>query len=103
MGQAKQRGSREDRIAEAVDRYARLKPPTIVCSGCQAAMTDADPMDVRQLKGIELAFCAHCEACDLDTWAVRGEPAAVRAFYTALEKASGEAVQLGLSKKRLDD
>ena len=35
---------------------------------------------------------------DLDTWAVRGDPAAVRAFYAALEKAAGQAVQMGTAK-----
>ncbi len=68
------------------------------CNACQAELTDVAPLQTRQLKGITQAFGAHCAACDQDTWAVRGEPAAVRAFYAALEQAAGQQVQLGTAK-----
>jgi hypothetical protein len=78
------------------DNVARLRPASLRCSRCQTELAgQLDAMDVSALKGIEVAFRAHCSPCDQDSWAVRGEPAAVRAFYAALEKAAGQAVQLG--------
>lgn len=97
MGEAKHRGSRDTRVAEAVGK-ARPRPPELRCNVCQAVLSDVAALETRRLKGIEQAFGAHCAACDQDTWAVRGEPAAVRAFYAALEQAAGQKVQLGTAK-----
>ena len=98
MGQAKIRGSRESRAAEAANKVQKSKPPALVCNACQATLPHAIAMDVSSLQGIEVAYQAHCAACDQDTWAVRGENTAVRAFYAALEKAAGQTVQLGKAK-----
>lgn len=101
MGQAKNRGTREARVAQAVGRAG--PPPALSCNVCQAGLSDVAALDTRQLPGITQAFSAHCAACEQDTWAVRGEPAAVRAFYAALEKAAGQKVQLGTAKPALPD
>jgi hypothetical protein len=111
VGEAKHRGPRAARIALAQARQAELAPaaqpdaslaqpapPAIRCSSCQAEVGSVDQMDVGALRGVELAYRGHCTPCDLDTWAVRGEAAAVRAFYAALEKAAGTPVQLGTVK-----
>lgn len=66
-----------------------------MCKQCQAALTDVAAVDTRGLAGISVAFSAHCVACQQDTWAVRGEPAAVKAFYDTLEKMSGQRITLG--------
>ena len=98
LGQAKSRGSRDERVAEAAGKTLKARPPALTCSGCQAALTEVSALDTSSLRGIEVAYQAHCAACDQDTWAVRGENAAVRAFYSALEKAAGQPVQLGKAK-----
>ncbi len=98
MGQAKIRGSRDARVAQAIVEAGKSKPPVIACNTCGTELTDIAPLDASRLKGIEAAYGAHCQACDQDTWAVRGEVAAVRAFYAALEKAAGAKVQLGIAK-----
>eukprot|EP01032_Pedospumella_encystans_P003673 gene3673-4348_t len=67
---------------------APVAPPVIRCNLCQAVLPDVVQLDAQPLKGIQLAYKAHCAACSQDTWAVKGEPAAVRAFYDALEKAA---------------
>lgn len=103
MGQARNRGSRDDRVAEAIRLDARPRPPVIHCNACRAELPDVEALDTQALKGIELAFRAHCAACDQDTWAVRGDAAAVRAFYDALEKSVGQKVRLGTSRPALDD
>jgi hypothetical protein len=55
-------------------------------------------MDTHALPGISVAFSAHCVACQQDTWAVRGETAAVKAFYATLEKLSGQRITLGTAR-----
>lgn len=96
MGEAKQRGPRTARVAAAQQQWAQAQqPPAMACNACGQALADITPVDTTALRGIAQAFQAHCAACDQDTWAVRGEPAAVRAFYDALEKAAGQQVQLG--------
>jgi len=98
MGEAKKRGTLQERAAAAMQqRSAAVAAPRIVCNGCQAELQDIHQVDVGQLRGIDLAFKAHCAACDQETWAVRGETASVRAFYEALEKAAGQKVRLGTS------
>ena len=81
---------------------ATSAPPAIRCNVCQAALPGVVQLDARALKGIQLAYKAHCASCDQETWAVKGEPAAVRAFYAALEKAVGQEVLLGSAKPALD-
>lgn len=101
MGQAKSRGTRDARIAEAMRFAVQERPPAIACNACKALLPQAEQFDTQGLKGIELAFKSHCAACDQDTWAVRGEAAAVRAFYAALEKSAGGPVQLGSARPTL--
>lgn len=98
MGQAKERGTRDERVAQAAAEADRLRPPEIKCNVCHATLHDVSAQDTRKLPGIHAAFGAHCAACDQDTWAVRGEPAAVRAFYSALEKSAGASVHLGTAR-----
>ena len=104
MGEARNRGTQRDRVAEALARStaAPVAPPVIRCNLCQAVLPDVVQLDAQPLKGIQLAYKAHCAACSQDTWAVKGEPAAVRAFYDALEKAAGQRVQLGTTRPALN-
>lgn len=98
MGQAKERGTREDRVAQAAAIADRLRPPEMKCNVCGTTLNDVSAQDTSALPGIHAAFGAHCTACGKDTWAVRGEPAAVRAFYAALEKSAGASVHLGTAR-----
>lgn len=104
MGEAKSRGTQQDRVAAALARStaAPLAPPVIRCNLCQATLPDVQQLDAQALKGIQLAYKAHCGACSQDTWAVKGDPAAVRAFYDALEKAAGQKVELGTTRPALN-
>ena len=98
MGQAKERGTQAERIAQAAAVADKLRPPEMRCNVCHALLNDVSALDIRTLTGIHAGYGAHCSACDQDTWAVRGEPAAVRAFYTALEKSAGMSVHLGTAR-----
>jgi hypothetical protein len=95
MGQAKQRGSLEQRILAAKDRVAALRPKTITCNQCQAEISDVQDMDTKGMEGIEAAFAGICPHCDSSTYAVRGRRDAVEAFMMAMSKATGEVPLFG--------
>jgi uncharacterized protein with PIN domain len=78
LGQAKNRGTEEERIAEAIRTVSAANPPTIVCNSCKIELNNINAADTSRLKGIEVVFSAHCSSCGQDTWAVRGEIAAVK-------------------------
>ena len=112
MGQVRQRGPDLARVAAS--QLRALPPqqqpqPAMGCNACGQTFKAPRPVNTRALRGIECAFqadcaiCAICATCDQDTWAVRGDPAAVRVFYGALEKAMGQKVQLGTAKPGFAD
>ena len=45
MGQAKQRGTKEQRIAQAQAKRAALRPENLVCGACQTAVSEFEEMD----------------------------------------------------------
>ena len=76
----------------------KLRPPKMICNLCSTALTRVTALDTSQLPGIHAGFGAHCEACDQTTRAVRGDVAAVKAFYAALEKSSGSELLMGTAR-----
>lgn len=96
MGQAKQRGSREDRIAQAHAKIEASRPEKLVCNGCGADVTDIHPVSTRGLVGLEAIWMGQC-GCGHTTFAAAGKPAAVQAFFDALS-VEGE-VALGRQEK----
>jgi uncharacterized protein with PIN domain len=66
MGQAKQRGSTEERAAQAIARIEAIKPKFIVCNNCKEQITDVHVMDSRGMVGIDGAFAGTC-ACGHST------------------------------------
>ena len=98
MGQAKKRGSRNSRIAEAVQKIEEVKPKLIVCNKCKAELTEITHLNTKGMKGIEIAFGAHCHSCNSDTWAVRGDKEAVTDLLLAMEAETGSEVNLGTAK-----
>ena len=97
MGQAKLRGNRDARVAEAMKKVEALKPDHIVCNNCQASLAEIVTLDSRGMKGIEAAFSAHCSECNHDTWAIGGDPEAVAAFSMLLENETGGKVKMGVA------
>ncbi len=80
-----------------------VRAPAMSCNVCRAALPAAERVDTSALQGIEVAFKAHCAACDQDTWAVRGAAPSVRAFYAALERSVGQPARMGTLKAASDD
>ena len=98
MTLAKTPATPQDKLAQASAAADKLRPPRMVCNLCQTALSRVSAIDTAQLPGIHAGFGAHCQACDQTTWAVRGEVAAVKAFYAALEKSSGSELQMGTAR-----
>jgi hypothetical protein len=96
MGQAKLRGTPEQRKQVAIERQLSLRPKYIVCNNCKAELADMQPIDVSGMRGIDAAFAAHCPHCDHDTYAIKGEPEAVATMHMAIEDATGTESQSGV-------
>ena len=99
MGEAKRRGTFEQRQEEAVGALRRKFPEYVTCNNCKADLTEILPMDVRGLQGMRLAGAAHCAACKHDTWVLDGTPEALGMFQSWLDSEHGaEAVSVGVAK-----
>lgn len=83
MGQAKRRGSLEQRVAQAQEKLAATRPEKLVCNSCSADVTDLHPVSTRGLRGIDSIWMGQC-ACGNTTFAASGNPQAVQAFFAAL-------------------
>ena len=97
MGQAKRRGSLEQRIAAAQARIEATRPDKLVCNGCGADVTTIHPVSTRGLSGVEAIWVGQCD-CGQTTFAASGEPRAVQAFFDAL----GSDTELTLGSQRRD-
>jgi len=94
MGQAKKRGSQEERAKQAQEKIAAMKPAVIVCNACKAEITDVHAMDTRGMPGIRAVFAGMC-SCGNTTHAMLGDPEAVADLVEAIEATSGEQGLLG--------
>lgn len=96
MGQARLRGTPEQRKQAAIERQLALRPKYIKCNNCQAELSDMTSLDIADIKGIEAAFAAHCPHCGHDTYAIKGEREAVAQMHMAIEDAAGAQAQAGV-------
>lgn len=83
MGQAKNRGTQEQRVAQAQAKLAANKPEKLVCNACGADVTQINPVSTRGLRGLEAIWVGQCD-CGQTTFAASGEPQAVQAFFEAI-------------------
>ncbi len=101
MGQAKNRGSLEQRMAEAKARKAmeRAKfPDTVDCNNCKAPLADIEPMDVRGIPGMRLAGSAYCEDCQSSTWVLDGTQGGLAAVTAMLTEGRND-VSFGVARR----
>ena len=94
MGQAKQRGSREERTKQARENIEMMKPAMIVCNACRAEIRDIQVMDTRGMPGIQAVFAGMC-SCGNTTQAMLGDPDAIADLVSAVEQINGEQGILG--------
>lgn len=80
MGQAKLRGSRDDRIKEAVEQLERLRPDKLTCNNCQTDFTDFEMLNTKGMDGVDMACVGECPSCKDVTWGLKGDPIICQAF-----------------------
>ena len=97
MGQAKLRGTAEERAAQAQAKIEASRPEKLVCNGCNADVTKINPVSTRGLRGLDSLWVGQCD-CGQTTFAATGEPNAVDAFFAALSENS----ELTLGSQRQD-
>ncbi|MBP5986358.1 MAG: hypothetical protein KA538_04160 [Azonexus sp.] len=85
MGQAKNRGTQAERVAQAQAKIEATRPEKLVCNGCNADVTTIHPVSTRGLRGIDAIWVGQCD-CGQTTFAASGEPQAVDAFFFALSE-----------------
>ncbi len=95
MGQARNRGSREQRMAKAKEKIELMKPSSLKCNNCKSEITDITTLDSKGMRGVDAAFAGVCAACSQTTWAMKGEPEAVAEVMAIIEQDSGEKAKLG--------
>ena len=97
MGQAKKRGTLEQRVAQAHAKIEATRPEKIICNHCGAEASSIHPVSTRGLRGIDSIWLGQCE-CGHTTFAAAGEPRAVQAFFETL----GEDTELRLGSQSKD-
>lgn len=99
MGQAKLKGSFEDRQAQAVAKAREQFPPSVKCNNCSHDLTDIQSMDVRGMPGMRLAGAAVCASCSQTTWVLDGTPEALARLQSFMAEEHGEEAKTGFVKK----
>ncbi|ABM39690.1 MULTISPECIES: hypothetical protein [Polaromonas] len=99
MGQAKLRGTFEQRAANAKTNARAQFPDSIQCNNCQAWLTEIEPLDIRGIPGMRLAGGAVCAGCAHTTWVLDGTPEALAGMQGYLDDAQDEEAKIGFVKK----
>ena len=99
MGQAKNRGNREDRIAQAKARMEANKPASLKCNNCENQITEITALDTKGMAGIRAAFAGICPNCSQTTWAIDGDPEAVADALVFLKEGMGAEGKMGYEMK----
>lgn len=96
MGQAKRRGSVEQRISEAKARIDALRPAAIICNDCKGEITEIEDLNIRGMTGIDAAFAGVCKQCKGVTYAIKGNPDSVEVLMMALAESTGDVPLIGM-------
>lgn len=99
MGQAKLRGTFQDRAAAAKARLDALRPKVIICNECKGEITEIVDLDAKGVVGIDAAFAGICPTCKSPTYAIKGEPEAVGELMNVMADVMGGAPLVGVQTK----
>jgi uncharacterized protein with PIN domain len=100
MGQAKSRGTFEERKAQAIARERAKFPDSVDCNNCGHKLTDIEPMDVRNIEGMRLAGGSICPECGHTTWTLGGSPEGLADFQEFLSSQHQGEVKMGFVSKK---
>ena len=96
MGQARLRGTPDQRKQAAIDKQLSLRPVADRGLLSQDNLAELQAIGISGMTGIDAAFAAHCPHCDHDTFAIKGEREAVARMHMAIEDATNSASQPGV-------
>ncbi|HEX7749674.1 MAG TPA: hypothetical protein VF445_13075 [Bordetella sp.] len=99
MGQAKTRGTQDQRIAQAKAKVDALRPAKMVCGACKTSFTDFGLIDARGMPGIHAAFGGVCPSCGETVLAFSGDKDAVANAMIAWQDAMGAEGKLGMQSR----
>jgi hypothetical protein len=99
MGEAKRRGTPQQRADQAHARLEALRPAQLVCGSCQTAFSDFEAHDASGMRGIDAIFGGQCPNCGNDVLVFKGEPDAVAQAMLAWEQMMGADAQLGYQSR----
>jgi hypothetical protein len=89
MGQAKLRGTTEERVAKAIQIKKELMPTNIECNNCGADIFEIEALDSRSFIGVTGVYAGYCSKCKSQTLGMTGDPERVRYYMEALAEFSG--------------
>lgn len=96
MGEAKRRGTQEERRIKAQSRIDALRPEKLMCNECDGETTDIQVLDARGIAGVDAVFGGQCPKCHSNILAVRGTPEGAEAVMSAFMAANGKIGTLGV-------
>jgi hypothetical protein len=99
MGQAKNRGTFEERAAASKASTRALFPESVTCNHCKQQISEIEPMDVRGIPGMRLAGGAICSSCTYTTWILDGTPEAVAAMQKIMNAEHSSPAEVGSERK----
>lgn len=99
MGQAKNRGTFEERAAASKANARALFPASVTCNHCKEQISEIESMDVRGIPGMRLAGGAICQSCTYTTWILDGTPEAVAAMQKIMNEEHGSPAEMGTERK----
>ena len=96
MGEARRRGTREQRMKQAIERIEKMKPESLTCNNCQEKITEISRMDTRGMKGLKAGFAGICPKCNESTFALMGDEDAIMDAADCLAEAMGSEPKVGI-------
>lgn len=100
MGQAKIRGSKQERIDQAIKFKSDIRPEFLICNECKAEIIEFEELNTKGLYGINAAFAGVC-SCGATTYAISGKQDAVENAAMALQEQFDFKMEVGSQKTGL--
>jgi hypothetical protein len=95
LGQAKVKGSYEQRKEQAIATARAGFPDSVKCNNCNLDLTEIVSMDTRGLIGLRKVGAAICDACSQTTWILDGSPQSLAEFSSYISEESDGEIKLG--------
>ena len=89
MGQAKRRGTMNERVNNAEERKKKQIPTVIECNDCGAEISKIEALESRPLIGVTGAYVGKCTVCNSSTIGMTGDPETVKYYMQIFANSLG--------------